>query len=55
MLERDWNGIIRKEGYYGPATTMIGAHDKLIQSCKDDRVDLSAGYNAVILMLRLDN
>jgi hypothetical protein len=28
MLARDWNRIIWKEGYYDPATAMIGAYDK---------------------------
>jgi hypothetical protein len=55
MLGSDWNGIIWKEGYHGPATAMIGTYDKSKQSCKDDRVNLSAGYNAIILMLRLGN
>jgi hypothetical protein len=55
MLARDWNGIIWTEGYYYPATAMIGTYDKSKQSCKDDSVDLSAGYNAVISTLRLDD
>ncbi len=55
MLARDWNGIIWKEGYYNPATAMIGAYDKSKRSCKDDIVDLFMRYNAVILTLRLDN
>jgi hypothetical protein len=28
MPARDWNGIIWKEGYYNPATAMIGTYDK---------------------------
>jgi hypothetical protein len=55
MLARDWNGITWKKGYHDPATAMIGPCDKSKQSCKDDSIDLSAGYNAIILMLRLDN
>jgi hypothetical protein len=55
MLARDWNGIIWKEGYYDPAAAMIGKYDKSKQSCKDNSVDLSAGYNAIILRLRLDD
>ncbi len=55
ILARDWNGIIWKEGYYDPATAMIGAYDKSKRSCKDDSVALSAGYNAVTLTLRLDD
>jgi hypothetical protein len=55
MLARDWNGIIWKEGHYDPMTAMIGAYDKSKQSCKEDSIDLFAGYNAVILTLRLDD
>ena len=55
MLARDWNGIIWKEGYYNPATAMIGAYDKSKQSCKDNSIDLSMGCNAVIYTLRLDD
>jgi hypothetical protein len=55
MLARDWNRIIWKEGCNNPATSMISAYDKLNLSPKDDGVDLSAGYNALNLMLRLDN
>jgi hypothetical protein len=55
MLERDWNRIIWKEGYLDPATAMIGTYDKSKQSCKEDSVDLSTGYNAVISTLRLDD
>ncbi len=55
MLVRDWSGIIWKEGYYDPATAMISAYDKLKQSCKDNSVDLFAGYNLVISALRMDN
>jgi hypothetical protein len=55
VLARDWNGIIWKEGYYNPVTTMIEAYAKSKQLCKNISVDLSAGYNAIILTLRLDD
>jgi hypothetical protein len=53
ILARNLNGIIWKEGYYDPMTAMISAYDKSKQSCKDDSIDLSMGYNAIILTLRL--
>ncbi len=56
ILARDWNGIIWKERCYNPATVMTSVyHAKSKQSHKDNSINLSAKYNAIISMLRLDN
>jgi hypothetical protein len=55
MLARDWNRIIWKEGCYNPASTMMGTYAKSKQLSKDNGLDLSVGYNAVISTLRLDD
>jgi superfamily II DNA/RNA helicase len=56
ILARDWNGIVWKEGCYDPGTATMGAFAKSKKMRDDDvGVDLSAGYDAVISTLRLDD
>ena len=55
VLAEDWNGIIWKEGCYAPAPeteTATGAYSK---SRRGDDVDITARFDAVITMLRLDD
>jgi superfamily II DNA/RNA helicase len=55
MLARDWNRIIWKEGCYDPAAVMIGMYVKSKKLCNNVCVNLSAGYDAIISALRLDD